>query len=90
MCKVKECANECVKSNKKCKNKECRLWMDYKEDLNCSLVAIQRHGAMTLYEVADRLKMSYVRIKQIQDTAVEKIDKEELRDELFVLDDGFF
>jgi len=90
VCKVKECANECVKSNKKCKNKECRLWMDYKEDLNCSLVAIQRRGAMTLYEVADRLKMSYVRIKQIQDAAIEKIDKEELRDELFVLDDGFF
>jgi len=64
--------------------------MEYKKDLNCSLVAIQRHGPMTLYQVADRLKMSYVRIKQIQDTAIEKIDKEEMRDELFVLEDGFF
>ena len=90
MCKVKECANECVKSNKKCKNKECRLWMDHKKDLNCSLIAIERHGAMTLYQVADRLNMSYVRIKQIQDAAIKKIDKEEMRDELFVLEDGFF
>ncbi len=64
--------------------------MEYKKDLNCSLVAIQRHGPMTLYQVADRLKMSYVRIKQIQDIAIEKIDKEEMRDELFVLEDGFF
>jgi len=90
VCKVKECANECVKSNKKCKNKECRLWMDHKKDLNCSLIAIERHGAMTLYQVADRLNMSYVRIKQIQDAAIKKIDKEEMRDELFVLEDGFF
>ena len=90
MCKVKKCASECVKKQKECQNRECRLWMEYKKDLNCSLVAIQRHGPMTLYQVADRLKMSYVRIKQIQDTAIEKIDKEEMRDELFVLEDGFF
>ena len=64
--------------------------MDYKEDLNCSLIAIERHGAMTLYQVADRLKMSYVRIKQIQDTAIEKIDKNEMRDEFFVSDEGHF
>ena len=90
MCKVRDCASKCVKSNNKCKNKECRLWMDHKEDLNCSLVAIQRYGAMTLHEVGEKLNLSYVRIKQIQDTAIEKIDKEEMRDELFVLDDGFF
>ena len=90
MCKVKKCASECVKNNKKCKNSECRLWMDHAGDLNCSLIAIERHGAMTLYQVADRLKMSYVRIKQIQDAAIKKIDKEEMRDELFVLPDGFF
>ena len=87
---MKKCASECVKSNKKCKNKECRLWMEHKEDLNCSLVAIRRHGPMTLYQVADRLKMSYVRIKQIQDSAIKKIDKDEMRDELFVQEDGPF
>jgi len=90
VCKVKECASKCVKSKKKCKNEECRLWMDHKQDLNCTLVAIQRHGTMTLHEVGDRLKMSYVRVKQIQDAAIKKIDKEEMRDELFVLEDGFF
>ena len=87
---MKKCASECVKNNKKCKNKECRLWIEYGEDLNCSLVAIKRNGPMTLYQVADRLKMSYVRIKQIQDTAIKKIDKDEMRDELFVQGDGSF
>ena len=87
---MKECARECVQKNKKCSQKECRLWMKHSKDLNCSLVAIQRNGAMTLYEVAERLEMSYVRVKQIQDAALEKIDKEKMRDELFVLEDGFF
>jgi DNA-directed RNA polymerase sigma subunit (sigma70/sigma32) len=45
---------------------------------------------MTLHEVAERLEMTHVRVKQIQDAAIEKIDKEEMRDELFVLPDGFF
>ena len=87
---MKKCAQECVKRNKKCSQEECRLWMNYEGDLNCSLVAIQRHGEMTLHEVADRLEMSYVRIKQIQDAAIKKIRPEDLGDELFVLDDGFF
>jgi DNA-directed RNA polymerase sigma subunit (sigma70/sigma32) len=64
--------------------------MDHAADLNCSLVAIKRHGAMTLHEVGAKLNLSYVRIKQIQDAAIEKIDREEMRDELFVLPDGFF
>ena len=64
--------------------------MDHSSDLNCGFVAIKRNGPMTLYQVAERLKISYVRVKQIQDTAIEKIDKEEMRDELFVLEDGFF
>jgi len=87
---VRKCAKKCVKTKAPCKEQECRLWMDYSPDLNCSLVAIQRHGAMTLYEVADRLKITYVRVKQIQDEAIEKIDKEKVGGELFVLDDGFF
>ena len=64
--------------------------MDHKGDLNCSLIAIKRNGPMTLHQVGERLNLSYVRIKQIQDNAIEKIDKEEMRDELFVLPDGFF
>jgi DNA-directed RNA polymerase sigma subunit (sigma70/sigma32) len=35
--------------------------------------AIDKHGEMTLREVADRLGVSYVRIKQIQDGTLKKI-----------------
>ncbi len=87
---MKECAAECANKNKKCANKECRLWIRHKEDLNCSLIAIDRHGPMTLHQVGERLDLTYARIKQIQDIALEKIDKEEVRNELFVLADGTF
>jgi len=87
---MSECASECARTKKKCKNKECRLWIKHKEDLNCTLIAIHRHGAMTLHEVAERLEMSYVRVKQIQDSAIKKIDKETMGGELFDPNDGFF
>jgi len=45
------------------------MWMDYKEDLNCTLIAVEKHGKMTLREVAKRMGVSFVRIKQIQDKA---------------------
>ena len=35
--------------------------------------SINKNDAMTLREVADRLGMSYVRVKQIQDQVINKI-----------------
>ena len=67
----KECAIACEK-------KECRQWINYKKDFNCSNVAIARHGNMTLAEIAKRLDLSIVRIKQIQDKAVQKLKKNTL------------
>ena len=90
MCEMKECANECVERDRECSNKECRLWIKHKEDYNCTLLSIEKHGVLTLHQVGTRLNLSYARIKQIQDVALKKIDKEEMRNELFVLDDGFF
>jgi DNA-directed RNA polymerase sigma subunit (sigma70/sigma32) len=51
------------------------MWINYEEDLNCTLVAVKKHGAMTLREIARREKISFVRVKQIQDKAMEKIRK---------------
>lgn len=90
MFEMKKCAKECYARQRSCKEEGCRLWIDHDEDLNCSLVSIEKNGPMTLHQVAERMKISYVRVKQLQDLAIKKIDKEELRDELFVLDDGFF
>jgi len=76
---MKNCCNCCVINDYECPLKDCRHWINYPEDFNCSLIAIEKHGAMTLREVSDRLGVSFVRIKQIQDRALKKIlDKKEV------------
>ncbi len=72
---MKECTRKCVANKKQCAETNCRAWIDYKKDFNCSNVAIARHGNMTLAEIAKRLDLSIVRIKQIQDKALQKLQK---------------
>ena len=61
--------------NKGCAATDCRHWVDYKEDFNCCLMSIEKHGELTLHECAARLGISHVRVKQIQDKALQKIFK---------------
>ena len=75
---MKQCSMTCMKDDYKCPLKECKHWIDYGEDLNCSLIAIEKNGPMTLREVADRLKISFVRVKQIQDCAMAKLQLKEV------------
>ena len=63
----------CIKHDVSCPVEDCRYWVDYESDLNCSLESVRKNDSMTLREVADRLKISYVRVKQIQDQAISKI-----------------
>lgn len=70
-----KCTRECKRSEKPCDQNECRNWMNYREDLNCSLIAAERHGPMTLEEVSKRLGLSLVRIKQIEEAALNKLKK---------------
>ena len=75
---------ECIREKKKnspCDECNCRHWINYKEDNNCCLISVDKHGTLTLREVAERLGVSYVRIKQIQDKAISKISKENFGDE---------
>ena len=65
-----------TKEDRPCKEKGCRYWIDYEEDNNCSLITVDKHGRLTLREVAERLGVSYVRIKQIEDKAILKLKKE--------------
>jgi DNA-directed RNA polymerase sigma subunit (sigma70/sigma32) len=70
---------KCIRKEKEdcpCKEKGCRHWIDYEEDNNCSLITVDKHGRITLREVAARLGVSYVRIKQIEDKAILKLKKE--------------
>lgn len=70
---LRQCALKCQELNVKCPYKECRQWIDFEEDLNCTLIAVYEHGSMTLREVAERLGVSFARVKQIETKALRKI-----------------
>ena len=38
---MKDCARECYFAKKVCTNTECRLNIEYEEDLNCTLIAVR-------------------------------------------------
>jgi len=69
------CVEMCEHTKTACENRECRYWLDYSPDLNCTIVCVNKNGALTLAEVGKRLGVSHVRIKQIQDKAIKKINK---------------
>ena len=70
---MRKCKIGVVLSNKPCEECKCRQWLDYEDDLNCTLIAAEKHGSMTLREVGDRLGISFVRVKQLQDVALAKL-----------------
>ena len=72
---MRECAKLCQKLDVSCPNTDCRMYLDYEEDLNCTLIAVDRHGAMTLREIAPRIGVSFVRVKQIEDVLMKKLKK---------------
>lgn len=85
-----ECSKACLKNDVSCPINDCRQWIDFEEDLNCTSIAVEKNGSMTLREIADRMHVSFVRIKQIEDKVLDKLQKnlakefgvkrEELRD----------
>ena len=75
---LNKCARECMISKKACKNNTCRLFIDYPEEYNCVLVTVYEHGSLTLREVAERVGVSFARIKQIESKALEKLKKSDL------------
>ena len=70
---MKSCKVAVIMKNKSCKQCDCRMWIDYEEDLNCTLISAEKNGPMNLREVAERLGISFVRVKQIQDAAMRKL-----------------
>ena len=72
-----DCIESCMTNNQACQNKECRNWMDYAEDLNCAAVCARQNGPLSLRDVAKRIGVSYVRIKQIEEAALKKIKRNE-------------
>ena len=70
-----ECAEKCIELDVRCPIKECRCWIDYKEDMNCVNVAIKNNGAMKLREIAERLHLTPARVQQIEKSVLTKLKK---------------
>tara|TARA_R110000824_G_scaffold33124_2_gene106416 strand:- start:160 stop:384 length:225 start_codon:yes stop_codon:yes gene_type:complete len=70
-----ECAEKCFELDVTCPIKECRYWIKYKKDLNCTNIAIKNNGAMKLREIAERLNLTAARVQQIEKSALAKIKK---------------
>ena len=71
----KKCFQMCVDADITCPVKDCRFWIDYKKDLNCTIICANQNGPLSLREVADRMGVSFVRVKQVQDITVGKFIK---------------
>jgi len=76
---MRQCAEKCYLARLKCEETECRLYIDYEEDQNCTLIATSKHGPMTLEEIGNRHQISTVRVKQILDATLIKLKKTFLR-----------
>jgi hypothetical protein len=72
---MKPCAEQCYLKKESCRQTDCRLQIDYPEDFNCTLIAIKKHGPMTLEEIGRRHHVSTVRAKQLVDAALVKLKK---------------
>ena len=70
-----QCVRQCYGDRTPCTQNECRLHIDYPEDLNCTLIAVKKHGPMTLEQIGRRHQVSTVRIKQIVDATLRKLKK---------------
>lgn len=67
------CSRRCKELDVECPHQDCRLWIDFKEELNCTLISIYEIGPMTLRQIAERSGISFARVKQIETKAVLKI-----------------
>ncbi len=69
------CSRTCIMKKRSCSDKECKHWIDYRAEYNCTLVSVYENGKMTLRQVADRIGVSFARIKQIETKALKKLKK---------------
>lgn len=70
---LRPCARKCRELKSSCPNQSCRLWIDFEEELNCSLISVYENGPMTLRQIGDRLGISFARVKQLEQRAILKM-----------------
>ena len=80
---MRKCKTGVILRNKPCEECECRMWLDYESDLNCTLIAVDKHGPLNLRQIGERLGISFVRVKQIQDVALSKLSSKNKKLKVF-------
>tara|TARA_R110000744_G_scaffold329705_1_gene435238 strand:+ start:343 stop:618 length:276 start_codon:yes stop_codon:yes gene_type:complete len=70
-----KCIEKCRAIKSPCSEKNCRMWINYEEDLNCTHEVVKKNKSISLRESAKRLDISFVRVKQIEDKALGKLLK---------------
>lgn len=70
---LRGCSRNCIQKQKQCKESDCRMWINFPKEYNCCLISIYENGSMTLREVGERLGISFARVKQIEQKALNKI-----------------
>ena len=68
-----ECSQTCLSCRVSCPVDQCRYWIPYEKEKNCSLVSIYINGSMTLQDVGERLGISFVRVCQIEKKISQKL-----------------
>tara|TARA_B100000035_G_scaffold306896_1_gene309485 strand:+ start:1060 stop:1278 length:219 start_codon:yes stop_codon:yes gene_type:complete len=64
------------------------MWIDYEKDKNCCLVSIEEKGkdgsdkGLTLHEVAERLDINYLKVRQIEINALRKLSNRKVVQDL--------
>jgi hypothetical protein len=77
---MRNCAKKCYLTRTACNEDGCRLHIEFEEDLNCTVIAVKKHGPMTLEQIGKRHQVSTVRIKQILDATLQKLKKTLVRE----------
>ena len=72
---MKKCSQKCKELDTECPNTDCRYWVEHQTSLNCCFIAIEQNGEMDLRTVGNIMGVSFVKIKQIQDKAIGKVNK---------------
>jgi hypothetical protein len=84
---MRACSDVCKENDYLCpeENKSCRFWIDYEDDLNCTLIAVDKSDGrpMTLRDIGLRMNLSHVRIDQIERETTKKLAKKLRNEDLF-------
>jgi hypothetical protein len=84
---MRECSDLCKELNISCpeENSDCRFWIDFEDDLNCTLIAVDNNEGrpMTLRDIGLRLSLTHPRIDQIERQAVKRLSKKLKKEDLF-------